>query len=100
MEALRKNNEEERIETLYLDTIDLFEKKKGFNLLISLFVRIYKNNKLCPLLMAVFKEMNFRTKDNEKNMDRSRDLVQYANIFKDISTEADNLIENNDYEPR
>ena len=46
LEALKKNNEENKKEILYKDTIDLFEQKKGFSFLISLFVQIYKNKEL------------------------------------------------------
>ena len=98
LEALKNNNEENKNETLYKDTINLFEKKKDFSLLISLFVQIYKNKELCPILIAKFKEMNNNTNDNEKNMERSKDLEKYIDIFKDISSEADNLINNNDYD--
>ena len=97
LEALKKNNEKNKVETLYRDIIDLFEKKEGFSFLISLFVNIYKDKKLCPLLIGKFKEMNNRAIDN-KNMDRNKDLAQYINNFKEISSEADNLIKNNDYE--
>ena len=100
LEALKKNNEEEsKRETLYKDTIDLFEKRKGFSFLISLFTQIYKNKKLCTLLIEKFKEMNIKPKDNEKNMDRNKELEQYIYIFRDISSEADNIIESNGYDP-
>ena len=99
LEALKKNKEEDKREALYKETIDLFAKKKGFIFLISLFVQIYKNKELCPLLMEKFKEMNSKTKENEKNMDRSKDLEQYVKTFKEISSLADNLIESNDYDP-
>ena len=99
LEALKRNNEEDKIETLYRDTIDLFGKKKDFNILISLFVQLYKNKELCPLLMGKFKEMNNKAKNHEKNMNRNKDLEKYIDIFKDISSEADNLIKNNDYDP-
>ena len=98
LEALKKKNEKDKIETLYKDTIKLFEKKNNFNILISLFVQLYKNKELCPLLMKRFKEMNNKVKYKEKNIDRDKDLEKYINIFKDISSEADFLINSNDYE--
>ena len=58
LEALKKNNKEDLIETLYRETIDLFGNKKDFSILISLFVQIYKNKELCPLLMEKFKDIN------------------------------------------
>ena len=42
VDALKKNNEENKIDLLYKDTIDLFSIKKGFSFLIELFVEIYK----------------------------------------------------------
>ena len=98
LKALIKNNEENKIGTLYKDTIELFEKIKGFSFLIPLFIQIYKNKELCPLLLDKFKEMNNNTKDNQKNMDRNKDLEQYINIFENITSEADNLININNYE--
>ena len=97
LEALKKHNEEDKIETLYKDTIDSFEKKKGFSFLISLFVQIYKNKELCPLLLDKFKEMN-KEPNYYENMDRNRDLEQYIQIFRNISSDADNLINRNSYD--
>jgi len=46
--ALKNNKEEEKIENLYEEIIKLYSKRKGFYLLISLFVNIYENYKhLC-----------------------------------------------------
>ena len=99
LEALKKNDEEGKNDALYKDTIDLFEKKKGFSFLISLFVKIYENKELCTLLMAKFKDMNAKKKDNEKNMDRTEELEQYRETFKNISSEVDTLINRNSYDP-
>ena len=99
LEALKKNNEENKDEALYKETIDLFEKKKGFSFLISLFIQIYKNKELCPLLMEKFKDMNSKAKENDKNMDRSKDLEDYIETFSQISSEAENLIKDNEYAP-
>jgi len=40
--ALKKNVEENKIDELFEQTINLYSKKKGFSLLISLFIKIYK----------------------------------------------------------
>ena len=42
--------------------------------------------------------MNDKPKGDEKNLDRNKDLEQYIDIFKIISSEADILIENNCYD--
>ena len=99
LEQLENVKTEEEKRFLCKDCIDLIEKKKGFSFWISLFVQIYKNKELCPLLLEKFKEMNNKPKDNEKIMDRDKDLEQYIKIFGDISSEADNLIKSNNYDP-
>ena len=94
-EALKNSKEEGKKDDLYKETIELFEKKKSFSFLITLFIKTYKNKELCSLLIEKFKKMN----NESKNMDRNKDLEDYIDIFKEISTEADNLIKNNGVEP-
>ena len=100
LNALKNNNEENKKDILYRDTIDLYEKKKGFGFLIPLYVQIYKNKELCPLLLTKFEEMNNKSKDNEKNMDRNKELELYINNFKEISSQAESLINNNSYDAK
>lgn len=61
--------------------------------MISLFVQIYDDKELCPLLFKKFKETNKSDKDNEKSIDRDKDLKKYLKQINDIS--ADSLIKNN-----
>ena len=96
--ALKKKGEENKIDDLYEQTINLYSKKKGFSLLISLFLKIYKKKNLCSSLLKKFKEMNGNPKDNEKNMDRKSNLKDYTSIFKEIKVEAKKLIESNNYD--
>ena len=98
IQALKKNNEEAKIDKLYKETIEMYSDKKSFSLLFKLFVRIYKNKQLCPLLMEKFKNMNIKIKENENNMDRTKDL-EILSDFNKISLEADDLIKNNSYDP-
>ena len=53
-----KDKEEQAkiIDALLSDTIDLYSKKKGFNLLIQLFTQVYKIDNLRKNLMKIFKE--------------------------------------------
>ena len=90
VDALKNNNEENKINLLLKDTIELFSIKKGFPFLIELFVEIYKTKDLCELLLKKFKEMNINQKDNEKNMDRDPFLEKHKKIFESIISEADN----------
>ncbi len=97
MEALKKNGEESKIDELYKETIELYSKKKGFNFLIELFLKIYQKKNLCTILLEKFKEMNKNQKDNQKNMDRKSYLKNYKSEFNTIKCQADKLIDNNNY---
>ena len=88
VEALKKNNEENKIDLLYKDTIELFSIQKGFSFLIELFVEIYKKKDLCESLLKKFKEMNIDKQHNEKNTDRESFLEKNKSIFYTIISEA------------
>lgn len=92
-----KDKEEQAkiIDALLSDTIDLYSKKKGFNLLIQLFTQVYKIDNLRKNLMKIFKETDEKSKAN--NLDRNNDLYDYKSFFNIILTEADNLIKDNKY---
>ena len=84
--------------TQKLKLIELYSKKKSFYFLISLFVQIYNNKDLCPLLMGKFHEMNInKNEKSNDNMDRGINLEVYTTNFVNIVSEADKLIKNNDY---
>ena len=98
IEALEKKGDKSKIDDLYKDTIALYSKKKGFSLLISLFLKIYQKKDLCSELLKLFKEINKKPKENEKNMDRKDYLKNYSPEFDEIKSEANNLITTNDYD--
>ena len=93
LEALK--NEKDKIGDLYKDTLELYSKKKGFSFLIPFFLKIYHDDsseKLCEQLLELFKSMNGKQKDNEKNMDRKAYLKDYIEDFKIICEEKiDNI---------
>ena len=95
--ALKENNEESQIDILYKETIDLYTIKKGFSFLIELFAEIYKKKDLCPILMEKFREMCENQKDNDKNMDRKKNLQKHISTFDTIKSEANKLIDENNY---
>ena len=97
LKALKDNNEENKIDLLYKDSIDLYSRKKGFTFLIELFIKIYEKKDLCPKLLEKFKEINKSPKDNEKNMDRKSNLKELKSIFNKIIDDADTIIEKNNY---
>ena len=98
LEALKQNKEEEKIERLYEETINLYSKKKGFYLLISLFISIYEKKNLCKKLIDEFNKIN-KEKKNEKNMDRNKSLADYVSIFSTIASNAENITKKNNYNP-
>ena len=93
LKALESNKESEEIEDLYQDTIDLYSKQKDFVLLISLFIRIYQNKNLCLLLLENFRK-NY---SKPTNMDIKSYLKEYKSKFNYIMSEADQLINMNNY---
>ena len=58
--------------------IEIYSKKKSFSFLITLFIQIYHNKELCPLLMKKFYEMNININEQRtNNMDRQLNLIKY-----------------------
>ena len=95
LEALKENNENNKIEKLYEETIDLYKKKKKFSLLISLFLKIYDKYKdLCIKLMDVFEKIN-----EKENTDRDKDFAEHLDTFKQIYSNSDDIIQKNGYDP-
>ena len=94
IESLEANNENNKIEKLYDDTIDLYKKKKKFSLLIFLFLKLYNQSKNCCFkLIKIFKEIN-----DKENKDRDEELTIYLNTFNQIYLKADDIIEKNSYD--
>ena len=48
--ALKKNNEEEKIDKLYKETIEMYSKKGGFDFLVELFILVYKKKTILPFI--------------------------------------------------
>ena len=93
-EALEKNKAIDKEEKLYKDSIILYEKRKKFSLLISLFLQIYtKNAKLCSKMLEIFYNIN-----DKENYDKPKDLSKYLDEFKKIFKESDDIINNNKYD--
>ena len=95
IEALLKKNELEiKEKKLYDDTINLYEDKKQFSLLITLFLKIYQNNKdLCSKLLEIFYKIN-----EEENTDREKDLKKELKSFRDIYSNAKDIIKERGYD--
>ena len=97
IKALKNKGEERLIDKLYKESIELYENKKDFSLLIILFLNIYQKKDLCLQILKIFKKINQNPKDNEKNLDRKPFLKEYISKFKSIISEADEIIKNNNY---
>jgi hypothetical protein len=97
IKALEKNGEESIIDILYKETIELYSMKEGFTFMIELFLKIYQKKNLCIQLLQIFKKINQNPKDIEKNKDRKMYLKDYISKFNSIKSEADKIIENNNY---
>ena len=92
-EALEENNESNKKEKLFEDSIDLYEKKKKFSLLITLFLKVYENYKeLCDKLIEIFYKIN-----DKENTDREKDLAKDLQTFKGIYSKAQEIIEEKKY---
>lgn len=92
IKALVKNNEEDKKDKLFKDTIDLYSVKKGFNLLIPLFVEIYNKKDLCLSLLK-----NFELADDKSQTDKEDYLSDYSSQINTILSEAPNIINDNEY---
>lgn len=96
LEALKKNEElETKEEKLYEDTVALYKEKKQFSLLATLFLKIYKKNKdLCSQLMKIFFDIN-----GKENTDKISDLKKELKTFKDIYSDARDILNKFEYDP-
>ena len=96
IDALKEeDNIEKKEEKLYEDTFALYQEKKQFSLLVTLFLKIYKVNQvLCSQLLKIFNEIN-----SKENTDKEKDLKKELNSFKDIYSDAPNILKKFKYEP-
>ena len=79
LEALKKVNEiDKKEEKLYEETTNLYEEKKEFSHLITLFLKIHQKKKnLCSKLLEIFYKIN-----SEENTDKVNDLKKEVKILK------------------
>ena len=99
IEALKQNGEESIIDSLYKETIELYSIEKDFTFMIQLFLKIYQKKDLCRELLERFRIINENQNNNEKNADRKECLKGYKSSFISIESEADKIIEINNYNP-
>ena len=99
IKALKKNKEEDKVDSLYYETIELLSKKKSFSFLIHLFIRVYNQKYLCQKLLEIFREMSHRNKTKDKNKLKNKALEAYNDIMNKIASKADILMRENNYNP-
>jgi hypothetical protein len=73
LEALKKKNEENKIDELYKETIELYSKKSMFSFLITLLSKIYKNKIFCESLLEKFYTMNSELKGKGKEKEKEKE---------------------------
>ena len=102
-DSLKQNNEENKSQELYLETIDLYSKKSSFSFLISLFSKIYEEKKSCNLLLKIFYEMNVnigKGKNKDDNADRDDKLgARFNSLIIKITEDSENYIKSYGYNP-
>ena len=95
-EALINQNENEKLNILYLDSINLCKKKPNFDFLINIFVKVKKTN-LCSRLLELFSQntAKFVEKINKENLQKYKfDFDQICeNIDDNISEFSLNKID-------
>ena len=97
-------NKKELLDKLYIDTIELYSNFQNFDFLIAIFIQIYDKKNLCPLLLTKFKSFNLKLKANINDNKKQyiifyKYLEKYKDKFQTISTNANNIIEKNSYDP-
>ena len=90
IECLYQNNEDEKLDILYKDTIHLYSKKPTYVFLMKLFTKVYQDKNLCPLLLDKFNET--KDKENQINSIDKINLESLKDIFKSVFENIDNLI--------
>lgn len=88
-EALISQNENEKLNSLYLDSINLCKKKPNFDFLINIFVKVKKTN-FCSKLLELFSQNNAKLveKINKENLKKYKfELDQICENIDDIISE-------------
>lgn len=101
-EFLKQSQQDNRLDDLYIDSIQLYSKQPIFQFLIDIFIKIYDNKKVCPSLIREFKNFNevLTSKLNDpksKYIDFKESLKEHINIFKTVIKQSKKIIESNSY---
>ena len=97
IKALEKNDETDKLNELYKETLKIYEDDKSFSLLISLFVKIYQNKELCSILLNNFKQIDKNKKINEKKFIKDSYIKEFNEKFNNIKLNAEKIIDDYKY---
>ena len=84
-EALISQNENKKLTTLYLDSINLCKKKLNFDFLINIFIKVQKTN-LCSKVLELFSQNTAKFVEKIKK----ESLQKYKFEFEQICENIDN----------
>ena len=84
---------EDLLSNLYKDSIKLYGKKPTFEFLINIFVKVYNNIDLYPLILKEFK--NTLEKDTQKNEIVIEKLKTFKENFQEICEKSKDIIQKN-----
>ena len=102
VESLSKNKE--LFNKFYEDTIELYSLYPKFDFLIEIFIKVYENKNLCPLLLNKFKIFNDKLESGhndprQQNIFLNKTLEKCKDVFIQISKKSNDLIRENQYNP-
>ena len=102
VESLSKNKE--LFNKFYEDTIELYSLYPKFDFLIEIFIKVYENKNLCPLLLNKFKIFNDKLESGhndprKQNIFLNKTLEKCKDVFIQISKKSNDLIRENQYNP-
>ena len=92
MEALKKNNEADKLDILYNDSITTYSKKPSYHFLINIFIYVY-NTKYCSTLLEKFAN-NYDIIIKKDNI-VEESLEQYKEKFVEIYNNSSDIVSSN-----
>lgn len=89
LEALEQKKENDKLDILFMESINLCLKRPNFHFLINIFIHVY-NNKLCSNLLDIF-DKNIDKPGQRDNIDKDI-LLKYKFDFEQICENPEEII--------
>ena len=104
LKSIKKLEQENLYNDLFNDTINIYSEYPKFDFMVNIFVNIYDNKSVCPRLLEIFKNFNDKIKNSVKDKNFSyinyeKYLINYNDIFEEITKNIENIISSNSYNP-